>query len=167
MTDPIAARIAQVFNDQFFGSHHTLMCGGGTEPLYEPASGAMPARIVFTNDYPASALHEAAHWCLAGPARRLRRDYGYWYVPGPRDPRQRAAFFAAEADTQAVEAILARSCGVRFVVSADDFAAAPAELESFAQRVAERIEARRLQGLPTRGRRFRDALAAAFEHDRG
>ena len=113
MTDPVAVRIAQTFNDAFLVSHHTLMRGGAAEPLYEPAVGFRPAQIVFTYDYPASALHEAAHWCLAGAERRLRRDYGYWYVPGPRDPLQRATFFRAEADVQALEAVFARTCGVR------------------------------------------------------
>jgi hypothetical protein len=167
MTDPTAARIARVFNREFLEGHRTLMCGGGAEPLYQPAVGSAPARIVFTHDFPASALHEAAHWCLAGPSRRLRRDYGYWYVPGPRDTRQRAAFFAAEATVQALEAIFATACGVRFVVSADDFAAAPTELEAFARRVDEKIAARRVGGLPARGRRFLDALIAEFRHERG
>ncbi len=94
MTDPAAARIVRTFNDTFLASHHTAMRGGAAEPLYLPAVGATPAQIVFTYDYPASALHEAAHWCLAGEQRRTQRDYGYWYVPGPRNAAQRAAFFA-------------------------------------------------------------------------
>ena len=161
MTDAVAARIAQIFNAEFLSSHHTLMCGGAAEPLYEPVCGPKPARIVFTHDYPASALHEAAHWCLAGPHRRTQRDYGYWYLPGPRDPQQREAFFAAEADVQAVEAVFARICGVRFVVSADDFAASSSELERFERVVAQRLIVRRA-ALPPRARRFRAALAAAF-----
>ena len=161
MTDPVAARIAQTFNDAFLSSHHTLMRGGAAEPLYEPAVGSRPAQIVFTYDYPASALHEAAHWCLAGAERRLRRDYGYWYVPGPRDPLQRAAFFRAEADVQALEAVFARTCGVRFVVSADDFDASPAELEQFENVVTKRL-AFRLTTLPLRAHWFREALTAAF-----
>lgn len=161
MTDPVASRIARIFNREFLASHHTLMCGGAAEPLYEPAAGPKPARVVFTYDYPASALHEAAHWCLAGPRRRAQRDYGYWYLPGPRDPQQRAAFFAAEADVQAVEALFAQVCGVRFVISADDFAALPHELERFESVVAQRLAARRT-ALPLRARRFCDALAGAF-----
>jgi elongation factor P hydroxylase len=161
MTDPIANRIAQTFNDAFLASHHTMMRGGAAEPLYEPAVGATPAQIVFTHDYPASALHEAAHWCFAGPQRRARRDYGYWYVPGPRNPLQREAFFRVEADVQALEAVFARTCGVRFVVSADDFEASPEELERFETVVTRRLAVLRT-ALPARARRFCDALAAAF-----
>ena len=159
MTD---VRIASTFNRVFGISHRTQMSGGGAEPLYEPATAAMPARIVYTLDYPASALHEAAHWCFAGVARRAQRDYGYWYSPGPRDARARLAFFATECDVQAVEALFAEVCGVRFVISADDFAAPHVEFESFERNVRARIEWRRARGLPRRAVRFRDALAAEF-----
>jgi elongation factor P hydroxylase len=162
MTDPVAARIANVFNRVYGASHRACMVGGGVEPLYEPATADRSARIVFTRDYPASALHEAAHWCLAGAARRQLRDYGYFYVPGPRDPQSRAAFFASESDVQAVEALFAEVCGVRFVVSADDFAAPHEELESFERSVRAAIERRRTCGLPARAARFRNALIAAF-----
>jgi elongation factor P hydroxylase len=164
MTDPHAARIAATFNRVFGESHQTRMVGGGAEPLYEPATACAPARIVFTRDYPASALHEAAHWCLAGASRRAQHDYGYWYSPGPRDVRERTAFFATECDVQAVEALFAEVCGVRFVISADDFAAPHAELEAFERRVRERIAVRRAHGLPSRAVRFREALAAEFAH---
>src|SRR5262249_47350411 len=112
MSDIAAARIAAVFNRQFARSHRTVMVGGSVEPLYLPARGIEPALVTYTRDYPASALHEAAHWCLAGPSRRKLRDYGYWYVPGPRNPAQRRAFFAAEVDVQALEAEFARVAGV-------------------------------------------------------
>jgi elongation factor P hydroxylase len=172
MTEPIASRIAQVFNAEFLGSHNTLMSGGAAEPLYLPGVGCEPSRIRFTHDYPASALHEAAHWCLAGRDRRSQRDYGYWYVPGPRTAPQRCAFFAVEAQVQALEAIFAQTCGVRFVVSADDFAASPEEIDQFRQRI-EQLVAQRGACLPNRARRFRDALTCAFsdalalEHERG
>jgi len=162
MIDPVAARIADTFNRTFGASHRTCMVGGGVEPLYEPAATDRPARIVYTRDYAASALHEAAHWCLAGAARRGLRDYGYSYVPGPRDPQSRAAFFASEYDVQAVEALLAEVCAVRFVVSADDFAAPQADLESFERNVRAAIERRRTRGLPLRAERFRDALIEEF-----
>jgi len=162
MTDPVAARITDTFNRLFGVSRGVCMVGGGAEPLYEPACGAQPARIVYTIDYPASALHEAAHWCIAGATRRRLRDYGYSYAPGPRTPASRAAFFASECDVQAVEALLAEACGVRFVVSADDFAASDAELAAFERSVRAAIEQRRARGLPARAARFREALLAEF-----
>lgn len=167
MTDSAAVRIARAFNQTFYPTHQTVMEGGGAEPLYEPAAGRQPARIVHTYDYPASALHEAAHWCIAGPARRGQRDYGYWYEPGPRNRIQRTAFFAVEAKVQALEAVFASSCGVRFVVSADDFAATPDELARFSRIVREQIDVSLSSVLPARARRFRDALRAEFEHGGG
>lgn len=161
MTDPAAARIVRTFNDTFLASHHAAMRGGAAEPLYLPAVGASPAQIVFTYDYPASALHEAAHWCLAGEQRRTQRDYGYWYVPSPRNAEERIAFFRAEADVQALEAVFAQTCGVRFVVSADDFDASAEELARFEHDVMARLNVRRTT-LPSRARTFRAALAAAF-----
>ena len=162
MTDAAAIRIAATFNRLFGPSHRVTMVGGGAEPLYEPETPAHPARVVFTYDYPASALHEAAHWCIAGAARRRLRDYGYSYAPGPRESIARSVFFASECDVQAVEALLAEACDVRFVISADDFAAPQAELDDFERRVRERIEHRRVHGLPRRAERLRAALRAEF-----
>ena len=93
--------------------------------------------------------------------RRTQRDYGYWYMPSPRNAAQRTRFFHAEADVQALEAVFAQSCGVRFVVSADDFDASPEELERFEHDVMARLNVRRTT-LPSRARTFRAALAAAF-----
>lgn len=151
MIEMVGARIAAVFNQQFAIAHRTVMVGGSVEPLYLPATGIQPALVVYTRDYPASALHEAAHWCLAGARRRRRRDYGYSYSPGPRDPAQRRAFFAAELDVQALEAVFASAADVRFVISADDFEAPACELDAFAQRVRQRAA----------------AYAHAFVHERG
>jgi hypothetical protein len=166
MTDVAAAQIAAIFDRQFADRHRTVMVGGAVEPLYLPSRGIDPALVVFTRDYPASALHEAAHWCLAGADRRQRRDYGYWYVPGPRDPERRRAFFAAELDVQALEAVFASAAGVKFVVSADDFDAPPCELEAFARRVHARSAAFGC-GLPERAARFHAALAAELGFRRG
>ena len=53
-------------------------------------------RIVFTHDYFASALHEVAHWCVAGPERRRLTDYGYWYAPDGRTEKQQMEFERVE-----------------------------------------------------------------------
>jgi elongation factor P hydroxylase len=159
-------RVERAFNREFFGSHRTVLCGGGDEPLYSPGDVVQPARILYRRDYPASALHEVAHWSIAGHARRRLPDYGYWYLPGPRSAGERAAFFAAEVEAQALEAVFAARCGVRFVVSADDFAAAPAEIERFARAVTERAVIRR-DTLPRRAARFAAALTTEFGRDDG
>ena len=55
-----------------------------------------PHRVVYREDYFARALHEVAHWCLAGAERRKLEGYGYWYRPDGRDPREQTEFERAE-----------------------------------------------------------------------
>jgi elongation factor P hydroxylase len=126
--------------------------GGAPEPLYEPATPRTPARICYRLDYAQSALHELAHWCLAGPKRRALTDYGYWYVPPPRTADQRARFFEVESRVQGFEALLADLAGVRFHVSLDD---PGADAGDFAERVRQanaawRASARSAGALPAR-----------------
>ena len=99
--------------------------GGGEEPLYLPSSDPdrAPHRIVYREDYFASALHEVAHWCLAGVARRDREDYGYWYAPDGRDAQAQVEFERVEARPQALEWIFSDACGFPFELSADNLAA--------------------------------------------
>ena len=55
----------------------TRLAGGFPEPFYKAPSADAPAEVQFTRDYERSALHELAHWCIAGDSRRLLDDYGY------------------------------------------------------------------------------------------
>lgn len=59
-------------------------------------------------------MHELAHWCIAGPERRLLADYGYWYEPDGRTEQIQAEFEKVEVKPQAVEWILSASCGFPF-----------------------------------------------------
>ena len=81
-------QIAGCFNARFGRCYQVRLIGGAQEPLYLPAAGVDRAIIRYTRDYARSALHELAHWCLAGVRRRGRVDYGYWYQPPPRSPDQ-------------------------------------------------------------------------------
>jgi len=63
----LAEQICETFNRCFVQSH-TKLVGGASEPLYEP--GKQEARVYFREDYASSALHEIAHWCIAGADRR-------------------------------------------------------------------------------------------------
>jgi len=110
------------------------------------------------SDYPRSALHEAAHWCIAGAARRRLEDYGYFYEPPPRSRDRQEAFARAEARTQALEAIFAAAAGHRFAVSVDDVDAALDFERAFARQVSEALEDWRSTGLPARAARFEAAL---------
>jgi elongation factor P hydroxylase len=111
------------------GGYNTVLQGGGDEPLYLPARGGGPATIIYRHDYAASALHEVAHWCIAGPHRRTLKDFGYAYIAPPRGAAAQARFCALETKTQALEAIFAAAAGVEFTVSTDDLDADPAEAE--------------------------------------
>ncbi len=112
--------ICDCFNQLFGDSHRVLLQGGGAEPDYLPATPDRPALIIARADFVASALHEAAHWCVASRTRRLLPDYGYTYSPPPRDPVGQARFFAVERRAQAVEWYLSRRAGLAFRASADD-----------------------------------------------
>ena len=67
------AELCQIFDALFLATENTRLLPGGEEPVYLPADASCAHdRIVFRHDYVASALHEIAHWCIAGAARQLR-----------------------------------------------------------------------------------------------
>jgi elongation factor P hydroxylase len=113
-------QIAGCFNRRLGRRHGVRLIGGAAEPLYEPGSEGGTAIIRYTRDYAASALHELAHWCIAGARRRQLPDYGYWYRPPPRTNAEQSAFYRAEMPVQALEARLAAAAGLPFRVSVDD-----------------------------------------------
>jgi elongation factor P hydroxylase len=110
-----------LFEKTFLLSHRTRLLGGGEEPEYIPAIDINSEHtIVFTRDYFASALHEIAHWCIAGERRRQLPDYGYWYAPDGRTADQQKKFEQVEAKPQALEWLFSRACGSIFKLSADN-----------------------------------------------
>lgn len=98
----------------------TRLRGGASEPLFVPAAAGRPALIRYRGDFAQSALHEIAHWCLAGPSGRRQADYGLIYEPPPRGADAQARFYAAEVPVQALEMLLARAAGVPFHFSPDN-----------------------------------------------
>lgn len=160
-----AARIARVFDGCFAGADglNTRLCGGFEEPYYRPAGGNLDYhRIEFTRDYPASALHEAAHWCVAGAARRRRPDYGYWYAPDGRSDEEQRLFERVEVKPQALEWIFARACGLRFRVSADNLAGGLGPGDDFKRAIWQQAQRYCERGVNDRARRFALALAREF-----
>ena len=154
---PDAEQIIRIFDGTFAISEQTPLRGGASEPFYRPGR---PHRIHFREDFARSALHEVAHWCIAGDARRQLADYGYWYSPDGRNAAQQASFFAVEARPQALESLFCDACGFLFSPSVDNVEALPleAELDAFASRI-ESWRARFLhRGLPPRAGRFLSAL---------
>ena len=129
----VAQHLATIFN-RCFDQQGVIMDGGAPEPAYVP--GPRRATIFYREDFPASVLHEASHWCLASDAQRSLKDYGLRYDPPPRTPARRQAFFDAELPVQIVEGSLARAAGIEFRVSPDDTDAPVDAVRCFAQRVA-------------------------------
>src|SRR5699024_8331667 len=117
-----------------FSAYHTELVGGAAEPLYPPWQHNQPARIYYTPDYYRSALHEVAHWCIAGPQRRKLEDYGYWYAPEGRNAEQQLQFESVEVRPQALELLCCAAVGHDFYVSCDNFSAQGSE-ESFQKSV--------------------------------
>ena len=156
-----ARKLERVFQACFEQKHRTVLVGGGTEPLYVPSSTPMttPHQVIYREDYFASALHEVAHWCLAGVDRRRREDYGYWYSPDGRNADEQAAFEKAESKPQAIEAIFSEACGFSFQLSADNLDAGFGPSEGFAQTVEREKERYSRDGLPPRAERFRAGLS--------
>jgi len=157
-----SADLERIFDACFEQRCNTVLRGGADEPLYTPASDAAPARIDYRADYFASALHEIAHWCVAGVERRQKLDFGYWYAPDGRTAKQQAAFEHVESKPQALEWIFAEAAGARFVLSADNLEADCGPSESFALAVQRERDAWRARGLPARAARFEAALRAFY-----
>ena len=159
-------RLEQVFTRCFEAEFSTRLVGGAIEPLYQPAQDQQQLHSIFyRNDYFASALHEVAHWCLAGAARHERVDYGYWYASDGRDTFAQRAFESVEYKPQALEWIFARASGWRFRISVDNleaFDGSVPDTGEFSQRILAQVHAWQAQGLPSRAQRFFDALLVEF-----
>jgi len=113
--------LIRLFEATFFQQYNTRLVKGGDEPIYLPVSSECNFnQIVFAHGYYASAMHEIAHWCLAGAERRLREDFGYWYVPDGRDQQQQLDFEKVEIKPQAIEWALCVAAGKAFDVSTDN-----------------------------------------------
>ena len=115
------ADLISIFEHTFYQSYNTRLVKGEHEPIYIPANDTTPHhQIVFAHGFYASALHEIAHWLVAGSQRRLVEDYGYWYCPDGRDATQQAEFESVEVKPQAIEWALSVAAGFEFNVSVDN-----------------------------------------------
>ena len=150
-------QLTRLFNSVFAVSDKTALIGNAAEPYYQPGS---PHRIYFRSDYLRSALHEVAHWCVAGARRRRLPDYGYWYSPDGRDAGQQQAFFAVEARSQAIECCFCDAIGIPFSPSVDNVGARiePQHLRRFEARIQEWCNQFERAGLPPRAAQFVTAL---------
>ena len=158
-----AAVLCQIFRSLFAQSHRTRLQGGAEEPLYQPViKGDLPHTIYFRHDYFASALHEVAHWCIAGRNRRQLEDYGYWYTPDGRNTEQQHAFEQVEVKPQALEWIFCIAAGYPFRISADNLAGDGKVSERFKQAICRQCQLYCDAGLPERANKFALSLQQYF-----
>lgn len=144
-----------LFNKAFNHTENTILVKGGSEPIYIPAQNdSQPHQIVFAHGYFSSALHEIAHWCIAGKKRRLLEDYGYWYNPDGRDNKQQAEFEKVEVKPQAIEWAFSCAAGKAFAVSTDNLNGAPVDTQGFQSAVQEQVLLYLKRGFPPRASQF-------------
>lgn len=153
-----------LFNGLFRETEGTILVRGGDEPVYLPRDETFPwDRVIFAHGYYASALHEISHWCIAGPQRRRRQDFGYWYQPDGRSAEQQRLFEKVEVKPQALEWIFSEAAGFRFNLSLDNLSGTGSEQEhGFAERVCEQARIYMDRGMPSRAETFRGALLTFY-----
>lgn len=155
--------LIKLFNGCFEATYNTQLVCGDDEPIYLPADENRPYHtIVFAHGFFSSALHECAHWLIAGEARRLQVDYGYWYVPDGRSAEQQALFQQVEVKPQAMEWILSMAAGVKFQFSIDNLSGEASDSEPFKLAVQAQVEQYKNQGLSARAASFHSALSEFY-----
>ncbi|MFB4204426.1 elongation factor P hydroxylase [Arhodomonas sp. KWT2] len=148
------AELIRLFDDEF-APENTRLVRGDEEPLYLPADDTCAYhRVVFAHGFFASALHEIAHWCIAGPRRRALVDYGYWYEGDGRDAVTQAEFERVEARPQALEWAFSMAADAPFRVSVDNLDGDPGDPDGFRRAVRDALAVYLRDGLPPRARRF-------------
>ena len=161
--DPQVDRLIEIFDGLFKDSLNTVLVRGEGEPIYLPADTNHPHhRVIFAHGFFASALHEIAHWCVAGPERRLLEDFGYWYKPDGRTEQEQDEFERVEVSPQAYEWILTLSAGRKFHFSADNLSQGLGASESFKESVAARARHVLAYGMNARLTALSEALRAEY-----
>ncbi len=153
-----------IFNNNFVPSFNTKLVKGEDEPLYLPAGGhCRYHQIIFAHGYYASALHEIAHWCIAGQARRLLEDFGYWYQPDGRNAQEQQAFEVVEIKPQALEWAFCVAANKSFDVSVDNLEGVATDRYAFKKLVHQQVIRYLEIGFPERGEIFIKALANYYQ----
>jgi elongation factor P hydroxylase len=152
--------IAYCFNSCFAHACNTQLLGGALEPLYLPAQASQSARLYYREDFAASALHEAAHWCIAGKRRRGLVDFGYAYEPPPRSETSQQNFYRLELKVQTLECFFAQAAGVVFRPSADNLSADVRHFAEAIERARGDVYKWMQHTRDSRAARFYDALMA-------
>lgn len=159
MSEHTPEQAVALFNQTFSSTYNTQLVCCEAEPIYRPADDQYPFhRIIFAHGFFASALHEIAHWCVAGKERRLLEDFGYWYEPDGRNRQQQAQFEKVEVKPQALEWIFSQSADFRFHFSADNLNGEAGVSENFKQAVLKQVHDYLETGLPKRALMWSETL---------
>lgn len=159
--------LIDLFNATFADQYKTVLVKGGHEPIYIPATSPEQShQVVFAHGYFASALHEIAHWCIAGNKRRLLEDYGYWYCPDGRDSEQQAKFEQVEIKPQAIEWAFSLAANKPFKVSTDNLNGAAVDQTAFQQNVSHQAKLYLDNGFPIRAAQFIEVLQGFYQTEK-
>lgn len=155
--------LIKIFNECFLETHNTILVKGGEEPIYLPQDENRPHHeLHFAHGFYASALHESAHWLIAGEKRRQLVDFGYWYAPDGRSEEQQELFQVVEVKPQAIECILSEAAQFPFQASIDNLNGSESNTEAFKKAIYEQVKTYCNQGLPPRAETFRKALCKFY-----
>lgn len=156
--------LIQLFESTFFNDYQTCLVKGGDEPIYLPINtDSKVHQIVFAHGYYSSALHEVAHWCIAGAQRRFQVDYGYWYSADGRNAHQQMAFESVEVKPQAIEWAFSVAANKLFRVSTDNIDGVQTDPTVFANNVRMQVLHYLEIGFPPRAEQFICALQQFYQ----
>lgn len=131
--------LTKLLNQSYLKDYQTVLIGGFDEPFYQASINGKIAEIQFSHDYIRSALHELAHWCVAGVERRKTDDYGYWYAQDGRNQQQQDEFFKLEIKPQAIEWAFSIICGVKFEASVDNLINSVEGIDEFKSSLSKQL----------------------------
>jgi hypothetical protein len=156
--------LISLFNQCFAKEFNTLLVKGADEPIYSPASDSCSYhQLIFAHGYYASALHEIAHWCIAGKERRLLEDFGYWYEADGRNEHQQKIFEQVEIKPQAVEWALCVAANKKFNVSADNLNGFQVDTTAFKRSVYQQVLLYLDKGFPPQAQSFIQSLSEFYQ----
>lgn len=156
--------LINLFEICFANEYNTKLVKGNDEPIYLPADAKRPYHaLCFAHGFFSSALHECAHWLIAGEERRKLVDFGYWYMPDGRNEEQQALFQCVEVKPQALEWVLSKASGYKFHISIDNLNGVESETILFKQSVYQQVLHYCRHGLSQRAKKFRDALCGFYD----
>ena len=155
--------LIDIFNRCFSSDYNTRLVKGEDEPIYLPSDASRPYHaILFAHGFFSSALHECAHWLIAGAKRRELVDFGYWYAPDGRNQSQQQVFESVEVKPQALEWILSVAADYRFRISVDNLNGEETDPRPFKEAVYQQVMRYINEGLSARAQTFRLALARHY-----